>query len=125
MDFCVLGMPGANGWAKAVRREAKEQFNDIKPFTGPIRVQFIFSLPRPANHYRDGDIGKGTRIGVPIWHGKKPDGITLARITVDALTGITWKDNAQIAMLQADKIYNSIEAGVTVLIENLRGNPHK
>lgn len=88
------------------------------PLAGPLKVQMIFHLPRPKAHSRGGDPTKGLKLNAPFWHDKKPDVIKLARSTEDALTGICWSDDSQIAVEMLEKRYSDTP-GAEIRIEML------
>jgi len=49
------------------------------------------------------------------FHSKKPDVDNLTKIIFDALNGLAWKDDAQIAFLSASKIYAEEEKTVLTI----------
>jgi crossover junction endodeoxyribonuclease RusA len=64
---------------------------------GPVRLAVEFVLPRPmAMIWR-------TRKMPRALHAKKPDCENLLKSLQDALTGICWRDDSQIADLAAEK----------------------
>ena len=69
---------------------------------GPLEVWFEFVMPRPKYHFNS----KGElKLASPVWHTKKPDALKLTRSTEDALTGIVWRDDSQIAKEHITKRY--------------------
>ena len=86
---------GAAGkaWRSVVQDAAREAFGERTLMEGPLRVAFDFFVQRPKCH-----IGaKGVKPSAPRKPITKPDLLKLARAAEDALTGIIWKDDAQIA----------------------------
>ena len=86
---------------------AKEHF--APPLTGPLSVKLLAQLPIPKSWpkskqdaARRGEITPG-----------KPDIDNLIK-TLDALNGIVWKDDAQIAHIYARKAYGQPMLVVTV-----------
>ena len=77
------------------------------PLTGPLSVVVTFCMPRPKNHYRTGKNSHLLRPDAPEWHTKKPDATKLWRSTEDALTGIIWADDSQIARQAIVKTYTA------------------
>lgn len=78
---------------------------------GPVEIIVAFSFVRPRSHYT----GKGAlRTGAPS-HPGKPDLDKLARAIGDALTGICYRDDAQVVRWEMRKSYGeSAGAAVTV-----------
>jgi len=61
---------------------------------GPIRLRVTFYRPRPGGHFGTRSLNKkGLATPYPI---SKPDLLKLTRGLEDALTGIVWRDDAQI-----------------------------
>lgn len=67
--------------------------------TGPIHLSVAFHLSRPRSLKR-GDV----------LHVKRPDLDKLIRGATDALTGVLWRDDAQIIYIVASKFYCSTPA---------------
>lgn len=70
-------------------------------FAGPLKVSFEFIMPRPKGHYGK----KGLKWNAPRYHTVRPDCTKLIRSSEDALTGIAWMDDAQIALQEGSKLY--------------------
>jgi Holliday junction resolvase RusA-like endonuclease len=71
---------------------------------GPLAVRFIFHLPRPKGHFlasRELN-AQGRRQYAPT---VRPDVLKLARAVEDALTGVVWRDDAQIVSEWIQKRY--------------------
>ena len=62
-------------------------------------------MPRPKGHYRTGKNALILRKNAPEHPTTKPDATKLLRSTEDALTGILWKDDAQIWCQNVTKTY--------------------
>lgn len=92
-------------WAAVVADAAASAARDREwsPLAGcPISVTIEFLIRRPKGHYR----ANGTiKPDAETWCAKKPDADKLARSTLDALTGILYQDDAQIASLTVRKLY--------------------
>ena len=63
-----------------------------EPLTGALSVSFTFFMPRPKGHF-------GT--------GKNAAALKLARAAEDAMTGIVYRDDAQIVLEHIAKAYGS------------------
>lgn len=81
---------------------------------GPLSVRMIFYVPRPQGHYG----AKGLRPSAPPYPTKRPDVLKLARGVEDAMTGIVYRDDAQIVREQLVKDYGE-PARVEVTVESL------
>jgi Holliday junction resolvase RusA-like endonuclease len=68
---------------------------------GPLALDLTFVVPRPKGHFGV----KGVRPSAPAFPTVRPDVLKLARGVEDALTGIVWRDDAQIVSEQLHKIY--------------------
>lgn len=92
-------------WRSAVAAVASAAMAD-EPMRGPLRVKFDFIMPRLKAHYHTSKKRAGElREDAPTYHVTKPDTTKLIRSTEDALTGIAWADDAQIAVQAATKTY--------------------
>jgi crossover junction endodeoxyribonuclease RusA len=76
-------------------------------FDGPVTVTLNFHLPRPVS------LPKKT-----IEHTKRPDVDKLARAILDSLTGVFFKDDAQVVTLLATKRYADPFVGVDITIQS-------
>jgi Holliday junction resolvase RusA-like endonuclease len=92
-------------WASLVSYTARQHVS--APLSGPIEAQLVFALPRPKSLPK--------RHHAPT---RKPDVDKLARLVLDALTGIAWQDDAQVVSLTCAKQYANVP-GVTVTLYGL------
>lgn len=72
---------------------------------GPLELVLTFTFPRPKGHFgagRNAAIVKPSAPALPI---VKPDVTKLIRAVEDALTGIVWRDDAQVVSQHAHKLY--------------------
>lgn len=81
---------------------------------GPLAVQMLFYVPRPKGHYG----AKGLRKSAPRCPTVRPDVLKLARGVEDAMTGIVYRDDAQIVHEQIVKYFGE-PARVEVTVEPL------
>lgn len=100
--------PQLKPWALLVAWEAAREFGKADIPKGPVYVTITFSVPRPKSHY---DSKGNLKWNAPIFSITKPDVDKLERGILDALTGICWKDDAQVAMLHSWKKYTSFADG--------------
>jgi Holliday junction resolvase RusA-like endonuclease len=75
-----------------------------EPTNAPICITVIFHMPRPKYHFRK----NGTLIEKQALdpHDKRPDLTKLIRALEDSLTGIVWRDDAQIIEQHLYKSYD-------------------
>lgn len=106
------GEQGAN-WRESVRAAAICAMGGADPIRDiPLRLHVVFTMKRLKGHYRASGELKGS---APEWHTVKPDATKLMRAIEDAITGICWHDDAQIADQHAQKRYGS-KPGARVII---------
>lgn len=88
----------------------------VAPIVGPIRLSVTFRMPRPKSHYRsDGTI----KPNAPRWHVVRPDATKLLRALEDALTGIAWRDDSEIARQDVVKEYTDSTPGASVVVSTI------
>jgi len=85
---------------------------------GPLRVEFYFIMPRPQSHFGSGKNAGKLKASAPEYHTTRPDTTKLIRAAEDALTGIAWRDDAQIAHQIGEKHYGE-KPGVWIVVEQL------
>lgn len=84
----------------------------------PMRLEVAFILARPKGHFGTGRNAGTVRESAPRYPATKPDATKLLRAVEDALTGVVWRDDAQVVEQAAWKIYGEperVEIKVTVL----------
>jgi Holliday junction resolvase RusA-like endonuclease len=97
--------PKASAWQRAIAWTARQQTNGGLLF-GPIAIQAIFYLPRPAS--------LPPSITAPI---KKPDLDKLLRCLCDGLTGVVYRDDAQVTECSIYKRFAADPHAVIVVKE--------
>jgi Holliday junction resolvase RusA-like endonuclease len=97
--------PKSKPWKQSVEWSAKESVRDL--LQGPLELRIIFYLPRPKSHYGSGKNAGVLKASAPIFHTSKPDTTKLLRSTEDALKGIAWNDDCQVAVQNAVKLYSN------------------
>jgi len=119
--------PKARDWKAAVAQAGVDAMVDalrIDPdqevilLDGPIGLTLVFTLARPRGHFGTGRNHQSLRAGAPVWPAKRPDTTKLIRAVEDALTGIVWRDDAQVVEQYAAKRYGAPE-GVRVTLWTL------
>lgn len=87
--------------------------SDLAPFTEAVETEMIFQMPRPKSHFRSDGIS--LRPGSPSQHIIRPDRLKLARSTEDAMTGIVWRDDAQVVSGPIEKAYSD-QPGAWIIV---------
>jgi len=102
-------------WKVQVAQVAGDAMAGRPLLDGPLEVSFTFVRPRPKGHFgRNGLNAKGRRTPYP---DVKPDVLKLARGVEDALTGVVWRDDAQIVRELLVKEYGEPERVVITVRE--------
>lgn len=123
--------PKAKPWQAAVASEAAMAMvrlhglgvgallvEDRALFDGPLGMSAIFTLARPKGHFRTGRFAASLRASAPEWPVVKPDCTKLLRAVEDALTGVVWRDDAQVVEQAVSKRYG-VPEGVSVVVWKL------
>jgi Holliday junction resolvase RusA-like endonuclease len=92
--------------------EIQKQWKE-KPLEGPINLKVYFFLPIPKGTSR---IKTVKMINGIIKHTKRPDCDNLIKFVKDCLNTVVWKDDSQIFLINAEKIY-STEPRTSIFIE--------
>jgi Holliday junction resolvase RusA-like endonuclease len=82
-------------WMTQVAFSAKEAYGGPL-LEGPLSVTFVFFRLRPNGHFGTGKRQGCLKASAPIAPATKPDLLKLARAAEDALSGVIYKDDAQI-----------------------------
>jgi Holliday junction resolvase RusA-like endonuclease len=111
--------PKLRSWRLDVKCEAQKHWDT--PTTEAVRVQLVFRFPRPKGHYGTGRNAGQVRASAPGYHTVKPDVDKLVRGCLDALTGVIWRDDSQVAGVDAFKEYGDspFPEGTSVFVEVL------
>lgn len=107
-------------WRSAIAAAAAELVEE--PLAGPLSIRLAFTLPRPKSHYRTGARAGELRETAPRWVETRPDVDKLTRAVLDALTGVAYRDDGQIAWVEASKMFGA-RPGVAVAIVHLEAHP--
>jgi Holliday junction resolvase RusA-like endonuclease len=91
--------PLTRAWRTLIAHQAHAvvTLDKVAQFLGPVALRVTFTLPRPASLPK--------RVTA---HTKAPDLDKLVRSVGDALTGVLYRDDAQIVELHARKIYGDL-----------------
>jgi Holliday junction resolvase RusA-like endonuclease len=93
---------GSRPWKQEVAGVAAMAMGDRTPWNLPLELSVEFFLARPKSHFNSkGDL----RPGAPEFPSVRPDATKLLRAVEDALTGIVWRDDAQVVTQEVTKRY--------------------
>jgi len=95
--------PKSRDWKRAVADVVRREFGDRPPLEGPLQLTIVFIAPRPKTHLRSTG---AVKVGAPYWVTTRPDLLKLTRAIEDALTGVLWRDDSQIAVEHLSKYYD-------------------
>ena len=95
---------GSRSWKTTVSEAALPHL-PREPLTGPLAVSMLFYFPRPKGHYGSGRNAEKVKASAPEWPAVKPDTTKLFRAVEDALSGLVWRDDAQVVHQVAAKRY--------------------
>lgn len=139
VSFTVAGVPVAQGSKNAIRQgsrtlivergratlnpwRAQVAFEAARvleaPLAGTLSLWLVFTLTRPKSHYRTGSHRGELKATAPEYVSTRPDVDKLARAVLDALTGVAFVDDGQVAELVCSKRYGA-RAGVEVELRTL------
>lgn len=121
------------GWKRAIITDdckgSKDWRGDVKRFAvehlqgplleGALEVTMTFYRTRPKSHLNSRGNVKASAVLFPI---SKPDALKLARAVEDSLTGVIWKDDAQIVTEHLRKRYGQ-NPGCQIEIKEMRDDP--
>jgi Holliday junction resolvase RusA-like endonuclease len=113
--------PKAGDWKKEVARNAAEAMVAARQdelWDGPLGLALVFTRMRPKGHFGTGRNAGVLKPGAPAHPTTKPDTTKLVRGVEDAMTGVIWRDDAQVVEQSVMKRYGSPE-GVQVRVWKL------
>lgn len=105
-------------WASAIGYAAQQEVAESIQ-AGAVEINILFHMPRLKGHYGTGKNGGTLKASAPTYHTSKPDLDKLIRCVKDALTGIVWKDDSQVATVCASKVYSE-QPGAQIKISPLK-----
>ena len=103
-------------WREAVRQGALQTGEAM--LLGPVTLELVFRFARPKGHFNS----KGElKTSAPMRVITKPDLDKLQRSTLDALTGVLFKDDSQVCRILAMKCYclESELEGCEIVVEGV------
>ena len=107
---------------KAEKQRIAAYFLKRNPATEESRLRFFGPVVLLVDaHFRvPKSLTKAER-AARIWHTQKPDADNLLKLVKDALTGVAWKDDSQVVMSAACKVWDDENEGVGVTILQVAG----
>jgi crossover junction endodeoxyribonuclease RusA len=103
-------------WRNLCADACQARMNGEARIAGPVSVRAFFYLPRPRSHYGTGKNKERLRGGAPLVPATRPDADKLARSVLDAVTGVAFGDDCQVARLWVEKRWADPNPGVEVTI---------
>jgi Holliday junction resolvase RusA-like endonuclease len=94
-------------WKAQIVDAAVQAMTGQDMLDGPILLELVFWVTRPKSHYGTGRNTDKVKPGAPWAPTVKPDLLKLARAVEDALTGIVYRDDAQIITETLQKAYTA------------------
>ncbi len=92
-----------NDWKEAIREGVTDAMQGRSPLVVALSVRLTFGMPRPSSKV-------WKRKAMPMYpHTAKPDVDNLAKAVLDALNGIAYLDDRQVAHLEVFKVVVSGE----------------
>ena len=99
--------PRTRPYRQAVAAEAQDAMDGRAPASGPVEVCIRFFFPRPLGQYGSGRNADLLKPSAPEHKTTAPDAEKLCRAASDAMSGIVYRDDAQIVHVDAWKLYGS------------------
>jgi Holliday junction resolvase RusA-like endonuclease len=106
--------PNTAPWRSTVTAAANKTMAGRPPLVGPLELRATFAFVRPASHYRSGRHAGELKPSAPAYRSSRPDLDKLVRAIGDALTGVVYRDDAQIAIVRAEKHYGTPCAHIVI-----------
>jgi Holliday junction resolvase RusA-like endonuclease len=113
-----------NAYKAALQLAAYQEYKG-EPLDCPLKVSILFVMLRPAGHYGTGKNEGKLKASAPCWHSTKSDVDNILKSTLDAMTGILWRDDCRVSMAMVEKRYvkQGEQPMVVIRVEKLDGNP--
>ncbi len=105
-------------WKDQIRYQVGAAYDGHPLLDGPLALELTFYQLRPKHHYGTGRNAGIVKAGAPRFPIVAPDVLKLARGVEDALTGLVWRDDAQIVWEFLTKLYGE-PARVEIMVSNV------
>jgi crossover junction endodeoxyribonuclease RusA len=104
-------------WRTAVAAAATTAMDGHELMTGPLQLKVVFVFARPGGHFGTGRNASRLKPSAPAYRDSAPDVDKLLRAIGDALTGVVFRNDAQLVIVQAEKHYGEPPAAHVVVDE--------
>ena len=111
--------PSAAAWKAEVKQAAGKEMKGRLLLEGPLRLAIYIRKARPKGHYGTGRNAGTLKESAPGYATTKPDTTKLIRAIEDAMTGVVYRDDAQIVEQTAWKTYTTESAHVEISVREL------
>lgn len=108
-------------WMATVRQTVGVEYRG-ELLTGPISLTVAFYFARPKSHYGTGRNAGVLKESAPERYTQKPDTDKLIRTIGDCLTGIVIRDDCQICVLHATKMWTDGKERVEMTVTEMYGS---
>lgn len=108
--------PKSREWKNLVTQEAGKIANGL--LEGPLRLEVVFWRARPMSHFGIGKNAGVLKAAAPAYPATRPDATKLLRGVEDALTGVFYRDDAQIVHQVVGKRWGET-AKVTIKVQEM------
>lgn len=105
-------------WRDKISQQAGEVMTGL--LSGPLHASLVFVFPRRKSDYGTGRNANVLKTSAPVYPTSPPDIDKACRAVLDALTGVCFRDDAQVARLEAVKQYGE-PARLEVTLTELEG----
>lgn len=102
--------PASASYERMVQEHARAAMTGSAMLQGPLRLDLVVYFARPLSW-------RGKQLET-VWHTSKPDWDNLGKMISDAMNGIVFKDDAQIAEAHVSKKYG-LMAGVQITVQEI------
>lgn len=110
----------SKSWQGHVTDVATEAMDGSELLEGPLQLVLLFCVPRPSGHFGTGKNSGVLKDSARPFPTVKPDITKLIRGVEDALTGVVWRDDAQVVAQAALKVYGE-PARVEITVNSMDG----
>ena len=100
---------------KIAIQQIKEQFTG-KPYTDGLKIQFVFHIKRPKNHFRSGKYADELKKTAPVYHIKRQDIDNYVKFYMDCMNKVVYLDDSQAIEIYAKKEYDDKESYTEIII---------
>ena len=107
-------------WKNDVAQAAADAMDGGELLEGPLSLYVTFFEPRPKAHFG----ARGLKPSAPPWPTKKPDATKLLRGVEDAMSGVVYRDDAQIVEQHVYKEYGE-PARAEIVVHQLVTKPEE